>query len=158
MRAGDRRRNAGFTLPGLLAAVTISLLGVQAALTVASQARQREQERELVRIGSAYAIALERYRRVSPGSDRRLPTDLAQLVRDGRFVGTQRHLRRLYDDPLRPGQPWQVERDAEGRIVGVFSASAARPIADGAVDARGLPLPTAAQRYSDWVFRARTTP
>lgn len=147
----------GFTLPGLLAVLAVSLLGLGAAARVWSQDRQRDQERELIRIGSQYALALERYRQLSPGSQRRFPEQLHELVLDRRFVGTMRHLRRLYGDPLEPGSAWQPVRGADGRIVGVRSASARAPLSQGAVDPRGQPLP-AATRYSDWVFQARTLP
>lgn len=155
MRAGDPER--GFTLPGLLAVVAVTLMGLGTVSTLWSHARQREQEHELIRIGSAYALALERYRRLSPGSARHFPTDLGELVHDPRFVGTTRHLRRLYDDPLRPGRAWQVVRDADGRIAGVHSGSERLPLAQGAVDLRGEPLPPA-RRYSEWIFRARELP
>lgn len=155
MHSGDRAR--GFTLPGLLAVVAITLLGLGTASTLWSHERQREQERALIRIGSAYALALERYRQVSPGSARHYPADLGELVHDPRFVGTTRHLRRLYDDPLRPGRGWRVVRGPDGRIVGVHSASETRPLAQGTLDRRGEPLPPAA-RYSEWIFRAREWP
>jgi type II secretory pathway pseudopilin PulG len=153
MQAGER----GFTLLGLLAAVTVTLLAVQSAVTVWSHVQQRERERDLIRIGSAYALALERYQQLSPGNLKQFPQDLNALARDTRFVGTMRHLRRVYDDPMRPGQPWQILRDAQGRIVGVFSGSDKRPVAEGAADLRGVPLPPG-PTYAQWVFRAREVP
>lgn len=155
MRCGERER--GFTLPGLLAAAALILLGLSAAAPRWAHERQREQERELIRVGSAYAVALERYRRLSPGHVQRLPTRLQDLLRDPRFAGTVRHLRRLHDDPMVPGMAWMVVRDAQGAIVGVRSRSARAPLAQAARDLRGEPLPRATA-YDQWVFRVRALP
>lgn len=155
MRCGEGQ--CGFALPGLLAAVTVMLLGLGAAAPRWAHDLQREHEHELIRVGSAYAAALERYRRLSPGNVRRLPTRLQDLLRDPRFAGTVRHLRRLHDDPMVPGAAWQVVRDAQGSIVGVHSGSARAPLAQIARDLRGEPLPRASA-YDQWVFRVRELP
>lgn len=153
MRRGDSREG-GFTLPGLLVAVTVMLLGLQSAAFVWSQQEQRDRERELLRVGGLYAEAIERYRDMSPGAVKAYPAQLQDLLLDPRFVGTVRHLRRLYEDPLQPGRALESVRNADGRIVGVRSSSAASPIARAPMDFRGEPLP-AASSYSQWQFLAR---
>jgi type II secretory pathway pseudopilin PulG len=155
MRAGETQ--GGFTLLALLAFMAVTTLGLAAAVPRWSHERQREQERELIRIGTAYALALERYREVSPGTARRFPERLEYLLRDPRFVGTVRHLRRLHDDPMALGVGWQVLRDAQGSIIGVHSGSPRAPLSRAATDLRGEPLPDATS-YAQWVFRARDLP
>ncbi|MFT3819969.1 MAG: type II secretion system protein [Rubrivivax sp.] len=148
---------AGFTL----VAVLILLGALTAAATAAgpwwSVEQQREREAELLRIGALYAGALKNYRDASPGSDRRYPASLDELLLDGRFVGTRRHLRRLYADPVRPGQPWGLIRDPQGGIRGVYSASDATPWMRTPVVRPGLRL-QAAGRYRDWHFVATEEP
>jgi hypothetical protein len=122
-----------------------------------SQRLQRERERMLIDIGSRYAMALERYRAASPGGLKRYPQSLDELLLDRRFVGTVRHLRRLYDDPMQPGQPWMAVRNADGEIVGVHSTSTRAPVSTAARDRRGEPLPPA-RSYAQWVFTARHIP
>ena len=151
------RPTRGFTLPGLLVTMAILAAGLQAAAAVWSHQLQREQEQRLIQVGSRYALALERYRAASPGGLRRYPTALEELLLDRRFVGTVRHLRRLYDDPLQPGRPLALLRNADGEIVGVYSTSARVPIATAATDLRGQALP-AARSYAQWVFQARFQP
>lgn len=147
----------GFTLPGLLVMLAVMAMGLQAAASVWSQRLQREREQRLIDIGSRYALALERYRAASPGGLKRYPSSLDELLLDRRFVGTVRHLRRLYDDPMQPGQPWMAVRNADGEIVGVHSTSTKAPVATAARDLRGEPLPPA-RSYAQWVFTPRHTP
>lgn len=159
MRAGDRgdRGDRGFTLPGLLVAVAILLTGLQAAAFVTSHQMQREREREALRIGGLYAGAIERYREASPGGLKTYPASLEDLLLDRRFVGTVRHLRRLYDDPLRPGRPWQPVLDADGRVVGVRSSSDVPPVVPGRAGSPDRPAGPIDLSHP-WTFLARRSP
>ena len=87
----------------------------------------------MLRIGALYVQALERYRRSSPGTDKRLPLELEELLMDQRFVGTVRHLRRLYPDPVGSTGRWGVVRGEDGRIQGVHSLSEDEPLIEAAV-------------------------
>ena len=97
--------------------------------------------------------AIANYREASPGSDKQYPASLSSLLIDTRHVGTLRHLRKLYADPLNPNQAWGLMQNESGRIVGVYSISSDPPLAQGAVvlDDRTLP---ASKRYSEWKFIA----
>lgn len=152
MRRGDTQ--GGYTFVAALLLLALVSLGLSIAGPLWSQQAQRERERELLRIGALYAQALERYRELSPGSVKQYPPTLDALLLDTRFVGTQRHLRKAYGDPVNPGAAWGLLRDSNGRIVGVHSLSAVAPLAQGAVvlDDRVLPPVT---RYSDWKFIAK---
>lgn len=149
MPVGER----GFTFAAVLVLLALSTLGLSMAGPMWSQQVQRERERDLVRIGGLYARAITSYRAASPGSAKHYPVQLDELARDARYVGTMRHLRRLYPDPMLPGQPWAVVRNPDGRIIGVHSNSQAQPLGQGIIDDRGRPLP-AVRRYAEWQFLA----
>lgn len=114
----------------------------------------REKELQLLRIGEAYARALAEYRADSLGSDKRYPPSLEQLVFDTRFVGTRRHLRELYADPMTGQADWVLLRDARGDIMGLRSRSEQRPWARVPLRLDSTDLP-AADRYADWAFTPR---
>jgi type II secretory pathway pseudopilin PulG len=145
---------AGFTLVWVLAAIAILSVGLAAIGPQWADQAQRAREQDLLRVGQLYAQALAHYRAVSPGSLKQYPSDLQQLLLDNRFAGTQRHLRKLYPDPLDPLRPWGLVRGPDGRILGVFSQSADTPLRRESLDLEGLILPTA-QRYDEWKFIAR---
>jgi type II secretory pathway pseudopilin PulG len=140
----------------IFALVAVALVGTGLALAgpVWSQAAQREREQELLRVGGLYAEAIRSYRAASPGSVKQYPLSLDELVLDPRFVGAQRHIRRLYRDPLDPARPWGLVRDANGRIRGVYSQSTDEPIAQ-APQWAGAVAVSAARRYADWQFIAK---
>lgn len=153
MRVGDARWRRGFTLVALLFALALVSLALAAAGPIWSQQQRRERERELLRIGALYAQAIQSYQQSAPGSSRDNPARLEDLLLDTRFVGTRRHLRKLYADPLQPGRAWGLVKDEVGRIAGVYSQSTDVPIAKGPVQLPDRTLPPA-QRYADWKFLA----
>jgi type II secretory pathway pseudopilin PulG len=155
MRAGSTAR--GFTFVAMLLLIALVSLGLAAAGTVWSQAAQRERERDLMRIGSLYAQAIASYHRVSPGSQKVYPERLDALLLDTRFVGTVRHLRQAYPDPMNPGQPWTLLRDSANRIIGVHSQSEETPVAQGLVMLEDRVL-APAKRYKEWLFLAQVNP
>ncbi|MBN8486836.1 MAG: type II secretion system protein [Burkholderiales bacterium] len=121
-----------------------------------SDQASREKERQLLRVGDAYARALADYRASSPGSDKRYPTSLDQLLLDTRFAGIRRHLRALYPDPLTGLADWVLVRDSRGDIVGVRSRSLLAPWIHTPQRLQHTDLPPAS-RYADWVFTPRQT-
>lgn len=151
MRAGKER---GFSYVAVLAMVALMGLGLAAIGPLWAEEARREREDELLRVGRLYAEAIARYQKASPGSAKRFPLTLEVLLMDTRFVGTVRHLRTLYPDPLEPARPWGLLRDADGGIRGVFSQSEAPPLRTVPVVLGAVTLAPAA-RYSDWQFVAR---
>lgn len=149
-------RCGGFTYVSLMLALALLSLGLSVAGPQWAQQAQRERERELMRIGALYAEALGQFRDQSPGSSKQFPLRLEYLLADPRFVGTRRHLRKLYADPVSFGHPWGLIRDAEGGIIGVYSSSDQSPLAAGAQILGKLKLPVA-KKYSDWKFMAAGT-
>lgn len=154
MRAGStapRKAQLGFTYVWVMAMVALLGIGLAAAGPLWADAAKREREQEALRIGQIYARAIASYYKSSPGSLKSYPPSLDALLLDTRFVGTYRHLRRLYADPLKPGQPWGVVRAADGGVRGVFSHSTDRPLRSEPLDLGVTVLP-AAQKYSEWQF------
>lgn len=150
-RVQRRRSSAGYTFIGVLVLLTVCALGMAAAGPLWGDAVQRDRERELLRIGTMYATAIAEYRDMSPGSLKQLPESLDELVNDTRFIGTMRHLRRLYPDPLEPSRPWGLVKDTAGRVMGVYSQSQEAPLAQGPQRIGSLTL-APAQHYADWKF------
>jgi type II secretory pathway pseudopilin PulG len=153
-RATHPNRSAGFTYPVLLVAVAILGLGLAKLGPLWDESARRDREQELLRVGELYAQALADARKDSPGGEGAYPARLEDLLLDTRFVGTRRHLRRLYPDPLQPGRPWGLVRDARGAIIGVYSQDLRQPMALVALERGPVSLP-AANRYSDWIFAPR---
>lgn len=151
MQAGRGADQAGFTYIWALAALTVFAVGLAALGPQFSLEAQRERERELLRIGQLYAEALASYYRASPGSLKQYPNQLELLLEDPRFVGTVRHLRQLYPDPLQPQRPWGLLRDADGGIRGVYSTDARPPLRSAPLQLGSVALPPA-RHYFEWQF------
>lgn len=154
MRRGDAHREQGFTLVAVLLLLALIGLGLAAVGPAWSVQGQREREDELLRIGAVYAQAIADYRDRSPGSAKAYPDELSWLVNDTRFIGITRHMRKLYADPMNPGQPWGLVKDEAGHIVGVYSLSDKTPLRQQRMDLGGLQLEVA-ERYSDWKFKPK---
>lgn len=148
-----RRRAAGVVLLGLLIALVLLGLTAMAACDVWAVAKRREQEQQLLFVGEQYRAAIRRYHAVAPaGRPHTYPTSLEQLLEDRRFPTPQRHLRRLYPDPMTGAVDWRLDRLGEA-IVGVRSSSAGAPLKQS-----GFPGPEQSfegrAHYSDWAFDA----
>lgn len=155
-RRHHRPTQAGFTYLLVMAMVALVGIGLAAVGPRWSDAAQRERELELLRIGNLYAQAIEAYRAQSPGSQKLYPPDLESLLLDTRFVGTRRHLRKLYADPLQPTRPWGLIRAADGGVQGVYSLDERQPLKRTEVFFGATRLEPA-QRYSDWKFKPKET-
>jgi type II secretory pathway pseudopilin PulG len=156
-QTGRHAPQRGFTYVVVLAMILLLSLGLAAMGPSWARESQRERERELLRIGLLYATAIHQYHQVSPGSVKQYPPTLEALLDDRRMVGTYRHLRRLYPDPLDPASPWGVLRAPDGGIRGVFSRSRGVPLRTVPLDLGLLTLP-AARSYGEWTFSPDTTP
>ena len=119
--SGSRAGNsAGYVLFGVLIGITLLGVGLTAAVTLWSQAVQREDEAELLFRGEAIVRALERFQRDRPGT---LPETLDELV-EGKY------LRRAWLDPM-TGRGFRILRAEE--------AAAPATAAAGVVGARPRP-------------------
>lgn len=127
MNAMSSSRQRGFTYIALLAALAVFAAGSLAFAALWSESARRDREAEWLRAGDAYAKAIRSHVEASPGTIKQYPVTLDDLLQDLRFAGVRRHLRRLYPDPLAPGQGWMLIRGHDGGIIGVYSSAPGRP-------------------------------
>jgi len=149
MSAG--RREKGFTLAGALILIGVLGAGMAAYGEIASHAAQREKEEELLFVGNQFRQAIGAYYERTPGAVKQFPRKLEDLLEDKRHPVAQRHLRRIYADPITGKPDWGLVEAPSGGIIGVYSRSQAQPIKSGGFLTRDHSLAEAA-RYSDWRF------
>jgi type II secretory pathway pseudopilin PulG len=148
-----RSGTAGFTYIGLL--LLVALMGF--SLTVVSQVWQtkqkREREDELLFIGNQFRRAIEYYYVSTPGGAARFPSRLEDLLRDPRYPGVRRYLRRIYRDPMTGREEWGLVKTGE-RITGVHSLSDEAPLKKRGFRFADRSFADKAS-YADWVFFSR---
>lgn len=152
MAASMRNGERGFTYLGVLLLIAVSSVALAASGTLWRTCVQREHERQLLWVGGQYAQALRSFYRASPGLAQ-YPQALDELLQDNRFPAAQRHIRRLYPDPVTGSDDWGLLRAIDGRITGVYSRSAATPLKTSGFDAQWSAF-EGLQHYSDWQFVA----
>lgn len=139
----------GFAYLWTLMLVAFMGVGLTIAADLYATAARRDKERELIFIGHEFRLALERYHN-APGQPSQYPLTLEELLKDPRFPGARRYLRRLYKDPVTGQAEWGLIRQ-QGRIVGIRSLSTQRPIKQGNFDDDDVGLANQS-RYADWIF------
>lgn len=139
----------GFTYMTALFMVAILGAGLALAGEVWETAARREKESELLFIGEQYREAIRRYYEGTPGGIKRYPRALTDLIADPRHPSIQRHLRKLYRDPL--GEEWGLVRAPDGGISGVYSRSQEAPLKIANFRLRDAGFESA-RRYEDWKF------
>ncbi len=140
----------GFTYLAVL--ITVGVMGAVLAGVgqLASHASKREKEAELLFIGQQYRQAIASYYERSPGGAKRYPQALADLLEDRRMPTMQRHLRKVYRDPV-TGKDMAIIEAPGGGIMGVHSPSADAPAKTGNFSRRDEALADAAS-YAEWKF------
>ena len=150
-----KRRPAlrGFTYLGLMFVIVVLALTATMASQVWAMVQQRANEAELAFVGEQFSQAIERYRqRPLEGGLARYPMKLEELLRDARSLQIERHLRRVYFDPMTGSLAWGLVTLKDGSVVGVHSVSDKAPIR-GTLLADRLGFSTATS-YRDWRFIA----
>lgn len=150
-----RPGEAGFFYVALLVLMAMSSV----ALTVVSQVwhtmQVRDREAELLWVGSEMRTAIELYYRSTPaGVVERYPQRLEDLLRDPRYPGTRRYLRRIYRDPVTGRKDWGLLK-AGNLITGVYSLSDAEPVKKAGFRVADQAF-EGTMKYSQWVFTPRT--
>lgn len=151
-RKFSKKRSAGFTYIGLLILLAIMGIVSAAAVQMGVVMHRRVAEDALLDVGREFSQALESYKRSTPAGQPDEPATLQDLLKDPRFPGKMRHLRKLFSDPITGQQEWGILRSEDtGRIAGVYSLSEATPIKIANFDLRlhGFEGKTS---YQDWVF------
>lgn len=151
-----RRPSRGVVLLALLIALALGGIALMAAADVWSLARQRAQEQELLFVGDQYRQAIQRYYfGAPPGTPRRLPSSLRDLLEDDRYPVPVRHLRRLYPDPITGSDEWGVLH-VGNRVAGVHSRSEKAPLKQAGF-APGYAFFEGLKAYRDWSFAVSAT-
>jgi len=146
-----RRRQPGFTYIGLL--IFLAILGVASAATLSlgSLLQQRDSEAELMFVGSQYAAAFRSFFEATPAGQRQYPAKLEDLLRDPRYPGIRRHLRKIYVDPVTGSEEWGLVAAPGGGVMGIHSLSPREPIKVAGFDPAFAPLADK-KKYSEWIF------
>lgn len=151
MRNGSQ---AGFAYLLLLMGVAIIGLTSAAAVNLGARVARRDAEDQLLATGDEFRRALQSYGATGGG-----PKTLEELLKDPRFPGVRRHLRKIYVDPLTGQSEWGLERDPLGLIVGVYSLAKGTPIRRAGFTTENASF-EGAETYREWVFgtqRPKTT-
>lgn len=145
-----RQRQRGLTYLWMLFLVFLLGLGLGKSLEVYSTMVQREKEADLLYVGRLYREAIKQFYLSSPGSVKRYPERLEDLLRDPRRLGLRRYLRQLYPDPL-TGKEFAVIQAPQGGIWGVRSQSAKEPLKMAGFE-MPLTVINRANGYQAWGF------
>ena len=148
------RCEAGFTYVGLVVFVAILGMVGAATLKVDGLLRRAAAEQELLEIGAAFSAALRSYAAATPQGSTPVPPTLQDLLKDPRFPGTRRHLRKIFVDPVTGGTEWgiQYQGDKTG-VLAVYSLSQAQPLKVASFDARFQHFENK-EHLSEWKFTA----
>jgi len=114
-----RRRQSGFTYLGVLLAIALLGVGLLAASEVWVSAADRQKNEELQWIGSQFTLAIGSFYEASPGTTKRYPVSLDELLNDRRHATVRRHLRMLYLNPFTGKADWELVKAADGQVRGV---------------------------------------
>jgi type II secretory pathway pseudopilin PulG len=146
-----RWRQLGMTYLVILFVIAISSAVLAATTEIWLQQQQRRREAELLWIGRHFAVAIEQYYQHSPGSVKRFPEKLDDLLEDRRQLAITRYLRKIYADPMTGSSQWGLVMAPQGGIMGVFSLSQKEPIKVGGFQ-DGWQKFNGAKSYTDWKF------
>ena len=149
-----RVRSGGFTYVGLIVLLAILGLVAAAGMKTGSLMQRAAAEQELLEIGASFSDALRSYAAATPQGQPPQPPNLQALLKDPRFPGVRRHLRRIFVDPVTGKAEWGLVTIGDNALVtGVYSLSSARPLKVGNFDARFVNFDNK-ERISDWTFTA----
>ena len=149
MQVGSAAR--GFTYITVLVLLFVLGLGQVKIATVWQAERMRDKEAELLAVGEAFRRAIRSYYEQSPGTVKRYPRSLSDLLEDQRFLGVTRHLRRVYLDPMTGKAEWGTVAAPDGGVMGVYSLSVDVPYKQENFKVLNQAF-AGASSYRQWVF------
>lgn len=147
-----RTSQQGFTYMGALVLIVLMGSALAAVGQVWATVGKRERELQLIWVGTQYAQALQSYYRSATGVAQ-YPQSLDELLEDHRFPSIQRHIRRLYPDPMTNSSDWGLTTSIDGRITGVYSLSRETPLKTANFPAQWQEFESMTS-YADWRFVA----
>lgn len=105
---GPLRPARGFTYVSVI--ILVAIIGLVAATTlrIGATMQRAQAERELLYIGEQFSDALKSYAGATPQGQPQQPPTLKELLRDPRFPGTRRHLRKIFIDPMTGKAEWGI--------------------------------------------------
>ncbi|CAD5373518.1 General secretion pathway protein [Rubrivivax sp. A210] len=146
----------GFTYLLMLFALAAGGAAMGLLASAWTTAAERQLERESRHRGQEIADAMGRWRAVvlapEAGTAAAGPQTLEELVKDRRTPTLQRHLRRVWEDPLTGRADWVLLRDARGAITALHSRASRPARLSHDLEPREDGQPP---RVSDRVFRPR---
>ena len=150
-----KRRQQGFTYLSLVILLAIMGLVGAAALKVEALLARAAAEQELLEVGAAFSAALDSYAAATPQGKPPQPPTLQDLLKDPRFPGIKRHLRKVFIDPISGKAEWGITYlgDKVG-VIGIYSLSQAQPLKLANFDARFQNFENKTH-YADWKFVAK---
>lgn len=110
----------GFTYLGVLLAIALLGLGLTAASEVWVTVARRQHIEQLDWVGQQYVQAIGSYYEATPGVVvKTFPRSLGDLVDDGRYLASRRHLRQIYVNPFTGRADWTFVTTGDGGIRGL---------------------------------------
>jgi type II secretory pathway pseudopilin PulG len=144
----------GFTYLSLIIVVAIVGLVAASAIKLGAVLQRSRAEQELLDIGAAFSDALKSYADATPSGMPTQPPSLKELLKDPRFPGTRRHLRKIFVDPMTGKAEWGiVYRGDQIGVLAVYSLSDAKPVKVSNFPARYSGF-EGKNHLSDWKFTA----
>lgn len=142
----------GFTYLSLIIVVAIVALLTASTIKLGSVLQRSRAEQALLEIGGAFSDALKSYADATPQGQPTQPPSLKELLKDPRFPGTRRHLRKIFVDPMTGKAEWGiVYRGDKVGVLAVYSLSDAKPVKIGNFPARYSGF-EGKSRISEWKF------
>lgn len=149
--ANRMKRVGGFTYIGLL--ILIAIMGILLAVTgeVWHMVQKREKEQELLFVGNQFRRAIDQFYQQSPPQSRQYATSLEELMKDPRYPGTRRYLRKIYPDPITGETKWGLVKGLSGEIYGVHSLSQEGPLQRHNFSLANVTF-DGKKTYAEWAF------
>lgn len=149
-----QRKPKGMALIALLLFVAATGVAAACLVRLGEAFARRQAEAALIDAGQEFSNAFSSYRGITPEGMPDQPASLEELLRDPRFPGNVRHIRKLYSDPVTGSERWGLVIDPQTkRISGVYSRSDAPPLKTGNFP-KQLESFSGQVAYRDWVFTA----
>jgi type II secretory pathway pseudopilin PulG len=146
-----RNGHRGFTYLAVLILLVLLTGALAAAGTRWATVDQRNRETALLQEGAAVRAAIGMYYENTPGTVKRYPPTLQALLRDTRFLGMRRYLRRVPSDPMTRQAPFVLMAAPDGGVMGIHSRSDKAPFKSGNFSRLDASF-SGASHFSEWQF------